>query len=668
MNSKYTNLLIHETSPYLLQHAHNPVEWHPWNDETLAKARRENKLLLISIGYAACHWCHVMEHECFEDELVASVMNEHFICIKVDREERPDVDQIYMHAAHLITGRGGWPLNAFALPDGKPFYAGTYFPKDNWLYVMEQITQLRDNQMDKLQNTAQQITQGIRQIDTMTVPENSGKLQPADFDLIFDKLVDHLDFEKGGEKKAPKFPMPVFWDYLLFYSHKSQQKEALSALEITLKQMAAGGIYDQIGGGFARYSTDEKWFAPHFEKMLYDNAQLVSLYAHAYQHSPNELYKQVIAETLEFVNRELSHPNGGFYSSLDADSEGVEGKYYIWKYEDLKSVLGKDADDFADHFHITPEGNWEHGSSILYYLPTTYVLDKKFTESKRKLLEAREKRIHPGLDDKILTSWNALMLKAYLDAYCALHEDEYLQKALGNAHFIINHMLQPDGSLLRNHKNGVSNIKALFDDYALTIQAFIKLYQVTFDEKYLMIAETLTTYVSLYFSDEKGILFYYTHLDENQLISRGIERNDNVIPASNSVMAGNLYLLGHLKGNKTYISRSEKMVNMVMEELQENIYYYAGWGKVALLHTYGLSEIAITGESPESFRKVIESKYLPDALICGTNKVSELPLLTDKKISKQNLVYLCRNKTCGLPYSSLDEFLSDNILNDESSN
>ncbi|MEP7251973.1 MAG: thioredoxin domain-containing protein, partial [Ginsengibacter sp.] len=363
-NHMYTNALINETSPYLLQHAHNPVNWYPWGDEALEKARKENKMLLISVGYAACHWCHVMEHESYEDTAVARIMNEHFVCIKVDREERPDVDQVYMNAAYLINGSGGWPLNALAMPDGRPFFAGTYFPKPNWIKLLEYFTDLYKNQKQKLEEQAANVSKGINDIENVPLNNAAVSFDMQTMDKMFATFEQRIDKERGGTKGGMKFPLPSTWEFLLHYHYLSGNKNALTDVETTLEQMAKGGIYDQVGGGFSRYATDTKWHVPHFEKMLYDNAQLVSLYSHAFQLTKNPLYKRIVYETLTFVNRELTSPEGGFYSSLDADSEGEEGKFYVWTEDEIKDILQADAPLFIEYFGISKQGNWEHDKNI----------------------------------------------------------------------------------------------------------------------------------------------------------------------------------------------------------------------------------------------------------------------------------------------------------------
>ncbi|MEN0049359.1 MAG: thioredoxin domain-containing protein, partial [Bacteroidota bacterium] len=475
----YTNKLVEENSPYLLQHAHNPVNWYPWGEEALEKAKKENKLLLISVGYAACHWCHVMEHESFEDTTVANLMNKHFVSIKVDREERPDVDNVYMTACQLATNKScGWPLNAFALPDGRPVWAGTYFPKKEWLSVLNYFTELYQKEPEKLDTYAAQLTEGIQTLEQIDWNEDALQLtdnQITNWTTIF---LQGIDQKRGGRKGAPKFPMPNNYEYLLKYAYQIGDGEAKEVALTTLDNIALGGIYDQLGGGFARYSVDADWHVPHFEKMLYDNGQLVSLYSQAYQWTKEDLYQKTVEETLEFIARELTDESGGFYSSLDADSEGEEGKFYVWTQEEIEEVLQNEqaANIFNTYYDVSKAGNWEHTNVLQRKRTAEEVatqfglsveeLEKQIVSAKTQLFEARSKRVRPGLDDKILTSWNALMLKGYIDAYKAFGKEEYLNTALKNADFLIQNMMQEDGKLFRNHKDGKSVINGFLDDYA----------------------------------------------------------------------------------------------------------------------------------------------------------------------------------------------------------
>ena len=664
----HTNNLINESSPYLLQHAHNPVNWYSWGEEALKKAKDENKLLIISVGYAACHWCHVMEHESFEDEEVAELMNNHFVAIKVDREERPDVDQVYMNAAQLITGRGGWPLNAFALPDGKPFYAGTYFPKKDWIKVLNYFVDVQQRNPASLVEQAEKVTQGIHSTENVPLREESGVFSKEVMNNTFKNLNSRIDYKKGGRIGAPKFPMPSVWEYIMQYSSLYKDEKALQAITTTLDNMAFGGIYDHIGGGFARYSTDADWHVPHFEKMLYDNAQLVSLYAKAFQYTKNPLYKNVVYETLDFIEREMTSPKGGFYSSLDADSEGEEGKFYVWTKEEIEQEFGKEATLFIDYYNVTPSGNWEHGKNILFRKGNNEKLAKKYGISEEEmqkqiendkvtLLKTRSKRIRPGLDDKILTSWNALMLKGYVDAYRAFDEDKFMDAALKNADFLLKNSITKSGKLTRNHKDGRSSIAAMLDDYAFVISAFIDLYQADFNEKWLQKAEELTEYAVKHFFDTSSGMFHYTHSEHSNLISRKMEISDNVIPSSNSEMAKNLLFLGNYFYKEDYISKSRQMVVNVQQEIHKNPHFYSNWGIVESYFIHPPYEVAILGNDYEKIRKELDTNYLPQVLFMGGKNEGKLELLENKLIDGQTTIYVCQDKMCKLPVTEVSKAL-----------
>lgn len=662
------NSLINETSPYLLQHAHNPVNWFAWGEVALEKAKQENKMLLISVGYAACHWCHVMEHECFENEEVAKVMNENYICIKVDREERPDVDQVYMNAAYLINGNGGWPLNALAMPDGKPFFAGTYFPKDNWIRLLEYFADIYNNKRSQLEDQSDNVSKGIRDIEHIPMNMNSVSFSKADLNEMFSNFKKRIDLEKGGTKNQMKFAMPSIWEFLLQYYYFSENKEALTAVEITLNNMANGGIYDQVGGGFSRYATDPKWHVPHFEKMLYDNAQLVSLYSHAFQVTKNPLYKKVVYETLEFVQRELTSPEGGYYSSLDADSESEEGKYYVWSEKEIKEILLNDATLYCNYYGITPQGNWEHGKNI----PDVTYGDKSSIEKSgltkeelkdqlmllnKKLSAAREKRIRPGTDDKILTSWNALMVSGFIDAYQVFGEEKFLYSAKRNIHFLLKNICTENDSLFRNYKNGKSTIHGFLDDYAFLVSALIKYYQVTFDEAYLQKARSLTQYVEAHFFDKKTGMFLYTDDQHSNLIARKMEVTDNVIPSSNSEMAKNLFLLGMYFESKVYEDQSIQLIKNVADDIKENLNYYSNWAQALVFQVHSPYEVAITGQDWNKKLVELQKNYMPNVIYSGGENESNLPLLKDKLIVGKTMIYVCRDKTCKIPVNEVADAL-----------
>ncbi len=648
---KTANQLINETSPYLLQHAYNPVNWSAWNEVSWQQAQMENKLVVVSIGYSACHWCHVMEHESFEDGEVAALMNEHFISIKVDREERPDLDQVYMDAVQLISGRGGWPLNAICLPDGRPVYAGTYFPKQNWMQVLMFFVHEQQHNNEKLLERAADITRGIHSMEAFEW-QGEQPFSMNDAATAAKNIIDISDTKYGGRAGAPKFPMPVNYEFLLKYNHHTNNQNALEAVRTTLDNMLLGGIYDQVGGGFARYSVDAYWEIPHFEKMLYDNAQLVSLYANAFKATGDAHYKRIVEETLAFIEREMSGEFGNFYAALDADSEGHEGKFYVWKYEDLKKLLKDDFNDFTEIFSITVQGNFE-GENHLVRKGKDIGSQGSIDRWMKLLLKERNQRIRPGLDDKSLTAWNAMMLKAYTDAANALNNEHYLNKALQNANFILAHQLQSNGSLLRNFKNGTSSISGFLDDYAFTIEAFIALYETTFDEKWLNTAARLTDYTFTHFYDEKRKLFFYTNKHDAPLIVRKTETSDNVIPASNSVMAKCVYKLSLIFDKRQFTETATAMLSVMKENVLRHSSFYANW---ALLMIDVVNEpfvVAICGRNATTFLKAFQQHYLPNCIFVGTESASSLPLLADKTTNESTLIYVCRNNTCGLPAESV---------------
>ncbi len=672
-NHKFTNDLIHETSPYLLQHAHNPVQWKAWNKETLEIAKKENKLLLISIGYAACHWCHVMEHESFEDEKVAKLMNDNFICIKVDREERPDIDQIYMDAVQLLNGRGGWPLNAVALPNGKPFWGGTYFPKENWINILTEIAKLWQSNPDKLMAYAEELTDGITKNNILEFNNKRKDFSSSQIIDIVNNWRTFFDRKLGGYNQAPKFPMPNNYQFLLRHAVQSEDKELLKYVNTTLTKMAYGGIFDHIGGGFARYSTDTKWHIPHFEKMLYDNGQLVSLYSDAYLITKNDLYKEIVFQTLEFVSRELTNNKGAFYSSLDADSynelnEKEEGAYYYWKEIELKQLLEDDFELFKDYYNISRYGIWENDNYVLIRskskdeIAKTHnislnILNSKLNEWQTLLLKNREERARPNLDDKVLTSWNSLMLKGYIDAYRVFNVPTYLEAAKKNANFITKQMLRKDGGLNRNYKNGKSNINAYLEDYVTLVDALISLYEVTFEEEWLGLAKKLTDYTFTHFYDEDLHLFYFTSDEDEQLITRKIEITDNVISSSNSIMARNLFKLARYYSDKQYLEVSSDMLNNVYAKAEQYASSYANWLQLASDFSGDYYEIAITGKEAILKMKELNQFYIPNKLLVGSTSKSDFLLLRNRFDEQVTQIYICVNSSCKLPTENVQDAL-----------
>ncbi len=674
MNHNYTNALIDETSPYLLQHAHNPVNWMPWNPKVLAKAKKENKLLLISIGYAACHWCHVMEHECFEDVEVAQTMNESFINIKVDREERPDVDHIYMDALQMMTGSGGWPLNIVALPDGRPFWGATFVKKDNWIQVLHQLSELFRNDPKKIVGYAQNMAEGIQAVNLIEQVDHPDSFTLEKMDEAVKDWSRYFDSDMGGYNRAPKFMMPVNLNFLLHYGTTQKDDTLLDYVNTSLTKMAWGGIFDHVGGGFSRYAVDTKWHVPHFEKMLYDNGQLISLYAQAYAATKNELYRETAEKTIAFVQQELMSENFGFYSSLDADSlnengELHEGAYYVWKEEELKQLLGSHLDIFKDAFNINDYGFWEDGNYVLIRNASKEKIAKQYRIPKDELnkivddcllilKDERNKRNRPRLDDKILTSWNGLMLKGLTDAYRYLENPAYLELALKNADFILKNLIKEDGGLFHNHKNGKSTINGYLEDYASVIEGFIGLYEVTYDETWLQHALNLTHYCHVHFLDEKSGMFFFTSKKDDYVIRRTIEITDNVVPASNSTMAKNLFKLSRFFSEADYESTALQLLKNVQENFKKNAQNHANWMQLALFFDNPFYEVAIVGDDYKKKAGEIRSQYLPNSILAATEKGSGLSLYQDRYVEGRTLMYVCQLGTCQLPITRIEEVLT----------
>lgn len=659
----YTNKLIDESSPYLLEHAHNPVNWYPWGKEALEKAARENKPIIISIGYAACHWCHVMEHESFSDPEVAKVMNEHFVAIKVDREERPDIDNLYMAASILQNGRGGWPLNAFALPDGRPFFAGTYFPKENWVGLMEQISHLYKNEYEKLVENAEALNEGIatQNLDFL----NDKHTEINGYEDFFETMHNRIDEQFGGLTGAPKFPMPSVWDFLLQYSYLTGSESAYDNVMFTLERIALSGTYDQLGGGFARYATDMNWKIPHFEKMLYDNGQLISTYSNAYKAEHNSLFRDIVYQTVDFLERELMNDKFGFYSSLNADSEGEEGKFYIWEYSEIKKVL-TDAEFklVEDYYGIIEHGNWEEDKNILHTKITleNYALKKSLDYSdtqkllqsaKSKLFEVRKSKIRPSLDDKVITSWNALMISGLCNAYSAFSDERFLNLALKNADFLTKNMLSKNGNLKRIYKDGKVTISAFLDDYTLLAKALLDLYQVTFDKKWLDYSAKITEYTFNNFEDKETKFYHYTHSEDNELSAKTMELQDNVIPASNSVMANLLFDLGHILYNEKYVEKAKKMLGNISEGVVKSPTYHSNWALLQGKIERGVYEVAIVGKDATKLANEMQSQYLPNCLYVGGTE-ENLPLLKGR-LTTGTTIYVCKDKVCNLPTTEVEK-------------
>jgi uncharacterized protein YyaL (SSP411 family) len=678
---KHTNQLIHETSPYLLQHAHNPVNWYPWSEEALAKAKSENRPILVSIGYAACHWCHVMERESFEDEATAQIMNDHFINIKIDREERPDIDHIYMDAVQAMTGSGGWPLNVFLTPDAKPFYGGTYFPpkrafnRASWQETLQSVIEAFRERRHEIDAQAENLTEHLVQSNSFGL---RNKVDPgevfskAKLDEAFQAIMKPADKEWGGFGKAPKFPQSFIIQFLLryYYVNGADAEAALTQALLSLDKMIEGGIYDQAGGGFARYSTDTEWLAPHFEKMLYDNALLVSVLSEAYQLTKTERYKEVIEETIGFIVRELLHPGKGFYSALDADSEGEEGKFYVWSLDEIKTVLGEDATIFCGYYDVTEQGNWEHRNILRVKIPFTLFAEQNHLDpdklkslldrGKEKLLAVRAKRIRPLLDDKIILGWNALMNTACSKAYIATGNQEYRQLAIDNMNFLMEKFgIGDTGEFYHTWKEGIAKYPAFLDDYAFLVQALIQLQEITGDTEWLLKAKLVTEYVIANFSEPDTGFFYFTKTGQADVIIRKKEVYDGAVPSGNSVMAYNLFQLSVLFDKPDWKERSLNMVSSLGLAVYRYPVSFGIWASLLQEIITGSLEVVIVGEKYEELRADFFGKYLPHrVLMSSAAEYQQFPLLANKTNDKQTLIYLCKDFVCQQPVETIARFMS----------
>ncbi|WP_299664969.1 thioredoxin domain-containing protein [uncultured Polaribacter sp.] len=668
-----TNDLIYETSPYLLQHAKNPVNWKAWNSKTLELAKKENKLMVISIGYSACHWCHVMEEESFENDTIAKLMNNNFINIKVDREERPDVDNIYMDAVQLMTGKGGWPLNCIALPNGKPVFGGTYFTKKQWKKVLTDIHQLYIESPEKLIEYAEKVTAKIQESGLITLKEENESINENDLKSSVALWKESFDTEFGGIKSDIKFPLPKNLEFLLRYDYHFNDISINNHLETSLTQMAYGGIFDQINGGFSRYATDRKWHIPHFEKMLYDNAQLVSLYSKAYQKENKPLYKSVIIETLDFIKSELTAYNGAFYSSLDADSKNSkneleEGAYYYWTKKELQNIIKESYPLFEKYYNINNYGLWEKDRYVLIRNSSDMEFAKKnridieklyelIHDWKTKLKKERKKKNKPRLDDKVLTSWNALMISGYLDAYRALKDENYLNIALKNAHFVVENQLQKNGKLFRNYKNGKSTIDGYLEDYATLIEAFINLYEVTFDEKWLKKSKILLNYSINHFFNKENGMFYFTQ--KNNLISKKTLIIDGAISSPNSILANCLFKLGLYYSNTEYTKMANQMLSNIKSDVLVNPNSFSNWLNLSINFSKPFYEVAIVGNNAKKMNSKLLEYYLPNIIIAGSeNDNSSLSILNNKFVDDETFIYVCNLGNCKLPQREVLQSIS----------
>ncbi|NNJ88816.1 MAG: thioredoxin domain-containing protein [Eudoraea sp.] len=661
----YTNALINETSPYLLQHAHNPVNWVPWSEKALEEAKEQDKLIVVSIGYSSCHWCHVMEEESFEDPEVAAVMNDNFINIKVDREERPDVDQVYMTAVQLMTGRGGWPLNVILIPNGKPLYGGTYHTKTQWIKVLSEINKKYKEDKKGAEEYANKVVQGVAEVNFIPQLATEMELQPQLLTQAINTWKPQWDMELGGNLGQQKFIIPVNLNFLLDYAALSKDLEADVFVENTLNKVIQGGIYDHIGGGFFRYSTDPSWKVPHFEKMLYDNAQLLSLYSKAYTIYKDPEYKRIVLETIDFLDREMKNPEGGYYAAIDADSEGEEGAYYIWNENELRSNLGDQYELFASYYSINKASAWEKDTYVLHKKGTDQDFVKKhgitigelqtYTKNWQSiLLKQRELRVHPRIDDKIITSWNALLIKGFLDAYKAFGDEEYMFRAESIYEFLLKHAYV-DSKLVHTYKKGSKQQEGFLEDYTFLADASLSLYENSLDTSYLELSSELTDYALANFSDPGSEMFRYN--EQESLIAKIIKTDDGVMPSPNAVMARNLFRLGQIFYETDKLSKAERMATIMVNPIQEAAGNYAAWGSLFLEHVYPFYEIVVVGTNAEELLNALQSEYIPNALFAGSATESELPLFEDRYVEGETFIYVCYNKTCKLPVKTVTEAL-----------
>ncbi|MFC4262500.1 thioredoxin domain-containing protein [Ferruginibacter yonginensis] len=679
------NELIHETSPYLLQHAHNPVHWQPWGEKALQLAKTLQKPILVSIGYSACHWCHVMEKESFENEATAAIMNEHFINIKIDREERPDIDHIYMDAVQAMTGSGGWPLNVFLTPDAKPFFGGTYFPpvkaynRPSFTDVLLHIHHSWLNENDVIIQQAHTLTNHLKKSNNfidlknkIVVDVDKPAFSKQDCINIIQNILSKADTVEGGFGKAPKFPQTFSINCLLQGAYFFYDDKALQQATLSLKKMLYGGIYDQLAGGLCRYSTDDVWLAPHFEKMLYDNALFIVSLGNAYAFTKDDDFKIGIEKTIAFLLNEMKHPEGGFFAALDADSEGVEGKFYVWDEQSFKNTVGEHAEFVAAYFDVTKEGNWEHHNILRVQQPLSIVaqqFDLDFStattiinQAKATLLQERSKRVRPGTDDKILLGWNALLVTAFCKAYAVLQNDMYKHEAVTLMAFIEQKFMEKEGTFLHTYKNGVAKYPAFLDDYAYLIEACIALQEITSDQSYLFKAQQYATFVIKNFSDTDSPYFFFTDEQQTDVIVRKIELYDGATPSANAVMAKNLYYLSVVFDRQEWRKKSVEMIESLKTIISTHSNSFGVWAANAINIAAGINEISVIGTNMMPLLKNVLPEYIPNCIIQSTLTNSDMPLFKNRFVFSKTFIYLCRYFICEKPFSNTSELFNEGRL------
>lgn len=676
------NELVHENSPYLLQHAHNPVHWQPWGTKALELAKELDKPILVSIGYSACHWCHVMERESFEIEATAAIMNEHFINIKIDREERPDIDHIYMDAVQAMTGSGGWPLNVFLTPDAKPFYGGTYFPpvkafnRSSWTDLLLDLADAWKNRRDEMEEQAEKIIEHLKKSNNLSAIKNSVISEGAyksftkeDCITIKNNILAIADKGEGGFGKAPKFPQTFTINCLIQLAYFLKDEEALSHAEFSLIKMLHGGIYDQLAGGLCRYSTDDEWLAPHFEKMLYDNALFITALSNAYLLTKKEIFKEAVENVCDFIFAEMSNKDGGYYAAIDADSEGVEGKFYVWDKPEIENILGKDAAFFNAYFDVSADGNWEHKNILRVLRPLETVAKeleiniedakKVIAKSKEKLHVERNKRIRPGTDDKILLSWNALLITAFCKAYAVLQNDKYKTAAISLYNFIEDKYRDKNENYFHTYKNGLAKYPAFLDDYTYLVEACIHLQEITAEEKYLHKAQKITSYIFENFEDKESPFFYFTTTKQDDVVIRKIEIYDGATPSANAVMAQNLIYLSHVFNNKEYYQKAVTMLDSLKTIIVKHPGSFGVWASTSINLAFGINEIAIVGKSMMPALKNVLNEYLPNKILQSSFNKSDMFLLKDRPILKDLSIYLCRDFACTAPLFDIKQLMDE---------
>ncbi|GMN08616.1 thioredoxin domain-containing protein [Croceitalea sp. MTPC5] len=668
---KYTNELINESSPYLLQHAHNPVNWKAWGLASLNQAKAEDKLVLLSIGYSSCHWCHVMEDETFENEEVAELMNKNFVSIKVDREERPDIDKIYQTASELVNGKGGWPLNAIILPDGKPIYINTYHTKDDWIEVLSKFNNFYKEERNKIIEYADKLSKGIQ--DTNDYFLTNRKDNPLDSVSLtsIDNWKKKWDLAWGGDQVPEKFMLPINLSFLLEYSYLQKDTSVKVHVKNTLDKIIMGGVHDHIGGGFYRYSTDSRWRIPHFEKMLYDNAQMLSLFSKAYRLFGDSRYKEAALNTIEFLELEMKNPKGGYYAAIDADTKGVEGDFYIWEEKELKTTLKEEYPLFSKYFNINEQSKWDNRGYVLFRIDTDSTFSEKYDvplgvlkkkkEGWKSILQSqRRTRIRPNLDDKIITSWNAMLISAYVEAYKSFGNILHLNKALHLLNFIQKNSIGLNGNIAHTYKDGIKSTEGFLDDYAFMIKALLDLFEITMDEAHLIGAENLIKYANMNFQDKNTVMFKYR--TDNKLISKIINTRDGPLPSANSVMAHNLFKLGHIKYDKSYLKKSKSMLNLMTKNIEENSEFYANWNLLLNKYHFPYYEVVIIGDNAYPLLKEMNMHYKPNTLIIGSSKQSEISLFRNRYDKTNTWIYVCQEGSCKLPVQTVQQAFEQIVI------